>query len=127
MQTSTRHTRRLALVLPLLAAAGGCATWSRQSTSARQARYETYAGTVRVTRTNGESIVLDRVTVGVDSVVGLDHGSRTRVAIPASDVRRLESRRVEPVRTAGLVVLAAAAAVGAVFALGVHSQCGCVQ
>lgn len=127
MLASSRRVRRLALVLPLLAAAGGCATWGQQSTSDRQARYETYAGTVRVTRMDGQSIVLDRVTVGVDSVIGLDHDSRSRVAIPASEVRRMESRKPAPARTAGLAVLAAAAAVGAVFAFGFHSECGCVR
>lgn len=125
MLTFSRRIRRIALALPLLAATG-CATWSQRSSSVGS-QDVTYAGTMRVTRADGGSIVLDRVTIGVDSVVGIDHASpRARVAIPTSEVRRLESRKVEPVRTGALVVLAAAAAVGAIYAFGVHSECGCV-
>lgn len=125
MLTVPRHIRGIALALPLLAAAG-CATWSQRSSSVGS-QDVTYAGTMRVTRADGGSIVLDRVTIGVDSVVGIDHASPpARVAIPTSEVRRLESRKVEPVRTGALVVLAAAAAVGAIYAFGVHSECGCV-
>lgn len=117
---------RLALALPLLAATG-CATWSQRSASAG-AQDETYAGTVRVTRADGESIVLDRVTVGVDSVVGIDRGSRhARVAIPASEVRRLESRKSQPVRTAALAAVGMVAAFAAVFAATYHSECSCIQ
>jgi uncharacterized membrane protein (UPF0136 family) len=124
---ASSRIRRLALVLPLLATVGGCATWSQRSASA-QAQDETYAGTVRVTRADGRAIVLDRVTVGADSVVGLDRASpHGRVAIPAAEVRRLESRKPQPVRTAALAAVGAIAAFVAVFAITYHSECSCIQ
>jgi hypothetical protein len=125
MLTFPRRTRRIALVLPLLAATG-CATWSQRSASVGS-QDVTYAGTMRVTRADGGAVVLDRVTIGVDSVVGIDHASpHARVAIPTSEVRRLESRKLEPVRTGVLAVLAAVGAVGAIYVFGYHADCGCV-
>lgn len=125
MLTFPRRTRRIALVLPLLAATG-CATWSQRSSSVGS-QDVTYAGTMRVTRADGGSIVLDRVTIGVDSVVGIDHTSpHARVAIPTSEVRRLESRKSQPVRTAALAAVGVAAAFVAVFAITYHSECVCI-
>jgi hypothetical protein len=127
MPSSPRSVRRLARVLTLVAALGACATWTPEPTSA-PTHGRSHAGPVRVTRADGAVVVLDHASVGADSVIGSEHAApHARVAIPASDVRKLESRRPQPVRTAALAAVGAVAAVAAMFALTYHSECECVH
>jgi len=52
----------------------------------------------------------DNVTVGRDSVVGREQAApHARVAIPVFEVRMLEARRTDPLATAAVVTLSAAA------------------
>ena len=122
MPAPSRTLRHLALVLPLVAALGACSTWSRRSVpTLAHERFRT--GPVRVTRTDGSVVVLDRVTLGVDSVIGRAHARpHARVAIPASDVRGVEGRRVDPLATSGLVVLSLGALVAVWAAFLVHTD-----
>lgn len=54
------------------------------------------AGPVRITRVTGAPLLLDSVTVGADTVVGLDRAPpRTRIAIPVAEVRTVEERRTD--------------------------------
>jgi len=88
-----------------------------------QPHQQSLTGPVRVTRTNGSSIVLDGVTFEADSVIGRTHAwPYERVAIPTSDVRRVEARRVDPLRTSAAVVLSLGALVAVWAAFLVHSE-----
>jgi hypothetical protein len=70
---------------------------------------------VRVTRNDGTGLVLVSTRIANDSVIGAWAGSSTRVAVPASDVKRLETYRVSADRTTIVVIGVAAAAI--VFAI----------
>ncbi|HET7460358.1 MAG TPA: hypothetical protein VFJ82_03885 [Longimicrobium sp.] len=122
MPTPFRLVRRLALAVPLMAALGACATWSRRPAPA--APHEQFlAGPVRVTRADGSPLVLDRVTFGPDSVIGREHARpHGRVAIPAAEVRKVEGRRVDPLRTSGVAVVSLAALVAVCAAFLVHTD-----
>lgn len=119
MPSPSRILRHLAL--PLIAL-GACSTWSRRPAPTR-AHEQFLTGPVRVTRTDGSPIVLDRVTIGADSVIGREHASpHARVAIPASEVRGVEARRVDPLRTSAVVILSLGAAAAVVAAFMTHTD-----
>jgi hypothetical protein len=122
MPAPARILRHLALALPLVAAVGACSTWSRRP-APTQPHERFVTGPVRVTRTDGSSLVLDRVTIGADSVIGREHaGPHARVAIPASTVRRVETRRPDLLRTSGTVILSLGAVVAIWAAFLVHTE-----
>jgi len=103
--------RPLAVTLALAAALGACTTWSQRPVPS-PAGEQRYAGPVRVTRTEGRPVLLDGVTVGADSIVGRAHRNPdARIAIPISEVRRVEARRADPLATVVLVLATATAAV----------------
>ena len=105
-----RRRRTSVLVVVLAMTPGACMQWSRRPHPAPEQDHF-LAGRVRVTRADGSAVLLDSVTVGRDSVVGREvSAARGRVAIPATEVRRVESRRVSPFATAAVVVLTVAAA-----------------
>jgi hypothetical protein len=115
------RVRRLAVALPLAAALGACTTWSRRPVPAPAAD-EFYGGPVRVTRMEGSPVLLDNVTVGRDSVVGREHAApHSRVAIPARDVRLVEARRVNPLRTGAVILVSLAAVVAVWGAFAIHT------
>jgi hypothetical protein len=66
---------------------------------------------VRVTRNDGTALVLSSTRIANDSVIGAWPGSWTRVAVPVSDVKRLETYRVSADRTTIVVIGVAAAAI----------------
>jgi hypothetical protein len=102
--------RLVALLLPLAAALGGCTTWSRRPVSAPGD--DRFFAAARVTPVHGEPILLDRVTVSHDGVVGRRHAPpHARVAFAAGEVRRVEARRADPMATAMVAVVPILAAV----------------
>ena len=122
MPPPARTLRRLALALPLIGALGACSTWSRRP-APTQPHKQFVTGPVRVTRTDGSQVVLERVTIGADSVIGRAQARpHARVAIPASEVRGVEGRRLDPLRTsaAGALTLGAVVAVWSAFL--VHTE-----
>jgi hypothetical protein len=122
MPAPSRIPRHLALALPLIAALAACGSWSRRPVPTR-AHEQFVTGPVRVTRTDGPPIVLERVTIGADSVIGREHARpHARVAIPASDVRRVEARRADPLRTSAVVILSLGAVVAVWAAFLVHTD-----
>lgn len=91
----------------------GCQGWRAQTNPTPGAQL---ANPARVTRTDGSVVVMRDAAVSRDSVAGT--GEAGRVAIPLSEVRSIEARRMDGGRTAlltvgilagllGLVVLAA--------------------
>jgi hypothetical protein len=102
----------LLLVLPL----GGCMHWSSRPLPA-PGQQASFRGSVRVTRADGQVLLLDNAAVRADSVTGISHRQPAlRVAIPTSDVHRVEARRTNTPVTAGVVVLLAGAVVGLIIA-----------
>ena len=92
------------LALPLAATLGACNGWSRRPLPAPGDRFATRSA--RVIRTEGSPILLDRVSISADSLVGLEHAApHVRVAIPLSEVRMVETRRVNAPRTAAVTLL----------------------
>jgi hypothetical protein len=104
MPVSPAKLRRAALVV-LAAALGACTAWSRQPVGA-PGEEPFYAGPVRVTRSDGSTVLLDNVTLGRDSVVGRrSAAARARVAIPLSEVRSVEAQRENVLGTLAVVVV----------------------
>lgn len=93
-----RH--RAILVLTAFIAIG-CSSWhARVAPSAADA--VSFAHPIRVTRADRSVVVLDHARVSGDSLVGEQGGAR--VALPISDVQRLDERRISGPRTTALVV-----------------------
>jgi hypothetical protein len=123
MSILSSRLRTLLVALPLLASLGACYSWSRRpAASPEPDRFRFLSGPVRVTRTEGPPIVLVGVRIGRDSLFG-DERARPyrRVAIPLSDVRKVEARRVDPLTTGAVVVLSLAAFIAATGAFLIHS------
>ncbi|HEU4451402.1 MAG TPA: hypothetical protein VFR81_00040 [Longimicrobium sp.] len=106
--------RRLALVLALLLAAPGCTAWGRQPTP-EPSSSRPIPSAVRVTRQDGSTTVLTGAAVSGDSIVGTGaEGERSAVAI--ADVRTLQARRTDLIRTVALTTVVALAVIIAAFA-----------
>jgi hypothetical protein len=121
--------RALVVALPLTASLGGCLSWSRRPVDPPEPeRFHFLGGPVRVTRTGGGPLVLVGVTVDRDSLYGNEYKKpHGRVTIPVSDVRKVETQRVDPLKVAALAVGSAAAAVTVVATFLYHSECSCVK
>lgn len=81
----------------------GCHGWRAQANPTPDAQLPNPA---RVTRTDGSVLVLRGAVVSQDSITGT--AERSRVAIPLSQVRSIDARRMDGDRTAllGLGILA---------------------
>jgi hypothetical protein len=91
-----------------------CYSYNQVQLSRDNAR--SYAGDVRVTRTNQRSVVLHHPIVVGDSLVSDANGSHAAIAL--ADVQTLEERHLEGGRTALAVVGGVAAAVLVAVAIG---------
>jgi hypothetical protein len=113
---------RFACGLIVLLNTTGCMSW--RAVPARNGRVAGDASypRARVVLRDGTTLSLDDVTVRPDSVIGFSGPERTRVAVAQPQVDRIETRRVSPGRTIGLVggvlaVLALAALIAVAQAL----------
>lgn len=117
--------RALAVMLPL-ASLGACHSWNGRPI-AQPEPDRILAGPVRVTRTDGSRVVLASVRMDRDSLFGNEQASpHGRVAIPISSVRTVEARRVNPIASAGVVVLSVAAGALVFANLLLHEECDCL-
>ena len=107
--TRVRRTRRLAFILLLNA----CYAWRPVQLTPTHPLGENER--VRVVRSDGSTLVLVAPRVVSDSLVSERPGSAARLAIPMTDVRRTDTRRLNRGRTALLVIGVAA---GAYLAVG---------
>ena len=73
---------------------------------------------VRVVRSNGSRIELASPSIVDDSLVGQGRRPDTRVAIPMTEVRRVETRRLSTMRT---VLLVGGVAVAVYLAVGAYA------
>lgn len=106
------RSSRTVVALALLASVilSGCHGWRPQTSPTAGAQLPNPA---RVTPMEGSEIVLRNATVSQDSLVGTGERGQ-RVALPLSQVRRVEARRVDGGRTALLVGGILAAVLGLV-------------
>ena len=106
------HGRRLAFVLWLTA----CHTWQPVQLAPTPGFHGNER--VRVVRSNGSRTELASPAIVDDSVVGQRGRPATRVAIPMTEVRRVETRQISTVRT---VLLVAGVAVAVYLAVGAYA------
>ena len=106
-------------------AADGCTRWVQPEHPVPSFLPNQHEDILRVLRNSGQTVVLRSPRVVGDSLVGLSVvavGDGPRQAVPLSDVRSVEVRRVDGGATGGLVVLTVAA-VGALYAIAVAQCC----
>ena len=120
---SSSRFRPLALAFSLALSLGACQSWHRRPVASPEPdRFVSLRGPVRVTRAEGPPSVLVGVRISRDSLFGNErvkpHG---RVAIAVSDVRRVETRRVNPLATGAVVVLLVTAFIAATGAFVIHT------
>jgi hypothetical protein len=104
------HARRaiFAAACPLLL--GGCMGWAERPAPAPAASRIIH-GPVRVTRTDGSSVVLADAIVRDDSIMGApNHNPDTGVSLPLSNVRKVEVRHIDVASTTWAVLTGGAAA-----------------
>ena len=109
---SLMRARRFAFALWLTA----CYTWRPVQLAPTPAFHE--KDRVRVVRSNGSRTELASPSVVDDSLVGLGRKPETRVAVPMTEVRRVETRQLSTVRT---VLLVAGVAVAVYLAVGAYA------
>jgi len=93
--------RRAALLLVLLA---GCHSWHTQPV-APETVLATHPSRIRITRTNGSRISIDRPSIRADTIVGTLHGSSYHqpVAVRLADVRDVATLRPNSLKVMLLV------------------------
>ncbi len=103
--------RRL-LSLSLLAVhLGACTTWRVQQPTPETVIRDRAPTTIRITRTDGSTVIVHRPMIEGDSVVGQLTGSESadtaakRIAIPLSAIEAVAIRRLYVLKTAGVFVL----------------------
>ena len=106
-----RRYRPLALVL-LALQLQACGSWQPTTLSPPQLIEEEEPSRVRITRTDGEQVIIQSPEVRADSIVGhynlrSEFGSED-MSVAVSDVRQIETLRFSPGRTVGVLFLTAA-------------------
>jgi hypothetical protein len=92
----TRAGRRSVVALSCALMLGACTTWEEQSSPAPAGNRP--VKTVRLTRMDGSTVVLENVAVENDSIVG-SRGLARRYAVAVADVKRTEIQRIDPAAT----------------------------
>jgi hypothetical protein len=95
--------RHIGVALTWLVFAGACHGWRERDISTGIAPAVAGREDVRVTRSDGSSVRLDEPRVEGDSLTGQSHDASTRITLPVSDVRHVDSRVLSVGRTALLV------------------------
>lgn len=91
-----------AMFLGLTALLGGCATWRIETAPpAELVTGPKPVGSLRVTRQNGERIMVTSPRVMSDTLVGFNNGNT--VGVPLGDVRELATRHTSTGKTLGLI------------------------
>lgn len=91
------------LTLALLLWTTACSSWHVQSVSPAQLVADAHPSRVRVQRSDGSRVVLQRPVVRGDSLAG--QGAGDSVAISFTDIGAVETRRFDVAKTGGLVAV----------------------
>ena len=89
-----RHVRRRCAIAPL-ALALSCSVWRPQPGVGLARPESVWVGRARVSLRDGTVLDLVDATISTDSLVGLGGATRTRFALPRSDLAQVEVRRTE--------------------------------
>lgn len=117
LDSITRAIRRALLALGCAYALGACTTWT-ELPAPRPATLRELGGPVRVTRHDGYSMELRDVSVRGDTLYG--YQSDNRVAVPLHEMKAMQKRYIDPVRTVGAGVIYAVAAFGTLIFLALN-------
>ncbi|MDH3272080.1 MAG: hypothetical protein OEN56_12140 [Gemmatimonadota bacterium] len=91
---------RVLFPLMLVALLGGCATWQPVGTSAEAVFQDDPPDQVRVTRTDGERLIIRGPQLRAGAIVG----TASRGAVLLENIRVLEVRGTSVIRSIGLVL-----------------------
>jgi len=95
-----RHRRvRRASAIVLLALAASCSTWRPQPGIGLARPESEWLGHARVSLRDGTVLDLADAKISADSVVGLGGATRTRFALPRSEVAGVDVRRADSTMT----------------------------
>src|SRR4051794_29802343 len=93
----TRAVRRSVAAMGCALLLGGCTVWEEQMSLTPAASRS--IGSVRLTRPDGSTMVLEDAAVEGDSIVGTRPQTTWRAAVAVADVKKTEVQRVDPAST----------------------------
>ena len=100
------HRWKLMAVMALLTATQGCTRWKHVPTPVPPAPPNVVSDRSRVRLTNGQSVDFLTLVVATDSVFGVRNNlARTRLTISHDQVRRIEVRQKDPIKTLAVLAL----------------------
>jgi hypothetical protein len=93
-------------VMAFLVGVSGCYKWTQVPVPTPPAPPNVVANRSRVRVTSGQSVEFLTLVVATDSIFGVRNNlSRTRMTISLDQVRRIEVRHKDPVKTMGLIAV----------------------
>ena len=102
------HRCKLMVVMALLAATQGCTRWKLVPVPVPPAPPNVVSDLSRVRLTNGQSVNFLTLVVATDSIFGVRNNlARTRLTVSHDQVRRIEVRQKDPVKTLTVIALVA--------------------
>ena len=100
------HRWKLMAVMALLAATQGCTRWKHVPAPVPPAPPNVVSDLSRVRLTNGQSVDFLTLVVATDSIFGVRNNlARTRLTISHDQVRRIEVRQKDPVKTFAVIAV----------------------
>jgi hypothetical protein len=98
------HRWKRILILAILAALPGCVRWRQVPVPTPPAPPNVVANLSRVRLGNGQAVEFVTLVVAPDSLFGVRNNlARTRMAISHDQVRRIEVRQKDPIRTLAII------------------------
>ena len=100
------HRWKLMAVMALLTATQGCTRWKHVPTPVPPAPPNVVSDRSRVRLTNGQSVEFLTLVVATDSIFGVRNNlARTRLTISHDQVRRIEVRQKDAIKTLTVIAL----------------------
>ena len=102
------HRWKLMVVMALLAATQGCTRWKLVPIPVPPAPPNVVSDLSRVRLNNGQSVNFLTLVVATDSIFGVRNNlARTRLTVSHDQVRRIEVRQKDPLKTLAVIALVA--------------------
>jgi hypothetical protein len=115
------------LYAALVAFVSGCHNWTPTEIPSTAGPLAGNPKQVQVTRTDGTSVTLTHPVVSADSLAGSTYvrgQGDVRLAIPKAEITNVKASTFNGAKTAGLVVVIAAASVGVLYLALMNSELG---